>query len=1274
MHADFLLGLDRTNLTTESGTSGGDYNIALLAVAAEIHLHLVLAELGFSEEEARSFAGWQWVRERAKVEIFGQTGGRRHDLWRLLTPSAIESPFVDHLQRLLFDSERFERNDPGRYRRWADIAQRFFGQDGPLKLKDFDAFWGASRFWLSRTLKSEPHTKKWRQAAVALCDALRHVAARVAPLVEQRDYEDLLAEDWIPLPDRLSSGETGARERLYVRRGQTDESAGDALHLPRALLDARRAVTSYTFPGGFADDELRPTGTIAFERWALLQEMRQLPNDSASIAPNAASLATEPAEAADRQREILRFAAELFSIRLGGRSPQDDRVRYRPGWRTLDEERFAGSQDELRAGRAVATLFLPTAAGAWEPARQLHRGEVSSEWCSMLADEVPGLDTEAFLVFLGVVPEGGLVLVEDGAQGIMPPRSLPPTLADAGHGALPDLKLLPKAAGTEGSHVPSAEQILRSWPWVERIVREESETAGRRMNVAGALGEQPWLTSSANDVLRPIGSRNTAPFFAPRNLVIDPETDRRASVLWRLRKTSPFAPIAALLGAVESLSAEVLERDGAEPARRLLAQLQDLDLDVVGRDPTARQSLVDLFQAIFDAIAQSMPADVPPVPLLTFARDGEAVPLTERKLLWSCPSDEAWIAADNATRESLRRFFPELPLVTATRSRTQLGWLRRREAQIKWTVLYEGARAGVDHAGARIVRARIDAVLPELLALAEVERLKPEGINVPEVRDRWRQLQFHWVENAYVEVRAEIGGGVRGPKEWLRDTRDDVLLLDKTTLLFDTQPGEPVPRRVSLFGESLGQALVNNRAVGKLWTNALSVLESDLENGQKWFEEMLLKLGAWAMASAYRRQLRPLSEEAVDHLRRRTEDALAAIGSALADPAIDLDRLRCLGPLDLLEPQGGWGILDEEGVNRCFAGIAHSDEERAFEPRFACSDWHERKWKAFCEEDHRAERLRDLVIMNTPGDDEMVGKERDQLCVNLTNGLSAFAKERFPYIDFRPDEVAWDWLEEQMGSLPDALVPHRHRPVDAVLPPHERYQPVQKLETAGELHWRPRPVPTRGPTKKEMAPAGDDYYLDQEIARARAGSQAEAAFLGWVERTTQPLLGLADGAGWKLLFDAVAPGGKVQKRLIAAQEGRMTLQEALHISRVWGSAGYDLLGLEPAGAGAKVVRYEVKGISGRGQSAVVHVSPNELAVFQRVARNGGTQPDEPRYRGNWKLIAVMPDGRAADLTEQLAPLLDPGNSPLRILGDRGFEADGIMVWIDRGSSAPCTGS
>ncbi|MGO9289443.1 MAG: hypothetical protein ACLQIJ_11925, partial [Polyangia bacterium] len=191
---------------------------------------------------------------------------------------------------------------------------------------------------------------------------------------------------------------------------------------------------------------------------------------------------------------------------------------------------------------------------------------------------------------------------------------------------------------------------------------------------------------------------------------------------------------------------------------------------------------------------------------------------------------------------------------------------------------------------------------------------------------------------------------------------------------------------------------------------------------------------------------------------------------------------------------------------------------------------------------------------------------------------------------------------------------------------------------------------------------------------ARAGSQAEAALLGWVERTTQPLLGLADGAGWKLLFDAVAPGGKVQKRLIAAQEGRMTLQEALHISRVWGSAGYDLLGLEPAGAGAKVVRYEVKGISGRGQSAVVHVSPNELAVFQRVARNGGTQPDEPRYRGNWKLIAVMPDGRAADLTEQLAPLLDPGNSPLRILGDRGFEADGIMVWIDRGSSAPCTGS
>ena len=133
------------------------------------------------------------------------------------------------------------------------------------------------------------------------------------------------------------------------------------------------------------------------------------------------------------------------------------------------------------------------------------------------------------------------------------------------------------------------------------------------------------------------------------------------------------------------------------------------------------------------------------------------------------------------------------------------------------------------------------------------------------------------------------------------------------------------------------------------------------------------------------------------------------------------------------------------------------------------------------------------------------------------------------------------------------------------------------------------------------------------------------------------------------------------------------LAGALHVSATWGSAGYDLVGLEfnSESSTAEVVRYEVKALPAKGRNIRVFISPNELAVYRRVLRNGGEESDDPRYRGHWRLVAVETDGRAVDITEFLSPLIDDVTGPLAILGRDGFAPDGLMLSINRqGAYAP----
>ena len=85
----------------------------------------------------------------------------------------------------------------------------------------------------------------------------------------------------------------------------------------------------------------------------------------------------------------------------------------------------------------------------------------------------------------------------------------------------------------------------------------------------------------------------------------------------------------------------------------------------------------------------------------------------------------------------------------------------------------------------------------------------------------------------------------------------------------------------------------------------------------------------------------------------------------------------------------------------------------------------------------------------------------------------------------------------------------------------------------------------------------------------------------------------------------------------------------------------------PESGAVEVVRYEVKALPEAGIRTKIRVflSPNELAVYRRVVRNGSEEPDNPRYRGPWLLIGVEPNGRAVDVTDFLSPLLDEAKAP-----------------------------
>lgn len=452
-----------------------------------------------------------------------------------------------------------------------------------------------------------------------MCDALREEAAAVVPIVEDGRHPE--GVEAVPLPATTDPVEEGGLPERKNRAVFVRDSDDGGLYLPNALQADERVVTTYEFEKhNFYKESSNPLGATTFNRWDVLSELRQLPN---SLKPWSyeplVSPSADDADAGDWQRELIQFAAQLSQLETGGnQDPPAVTDGYDTSWRMRNEF----SPNARRAGRALATLFLPTADGQWGPGRQLTRDRVDTDRLGTLEEQV---DIDSFLAFLGVAPtppEDGvaLTLVEGGPDGRVAPCERPPTLAAAGRG-LPDATLGDFPPAAEPPSDPHAWQrsLQAAWnEWLEDLVVVEreaitSEEITTRTSFRETLGDRPWVPVAVEDgtagVVPPEPDSRVPAAVPPEDVVLHvPQQTQYPTLLWSLTTTADAASMLRELGAIAGLDADILQANGAAPAFRLLDTLRDLDSGSVA-DPRRKQTLANLFDRILNAVVEADPTN-----------------------------------------------------------------------------------------------------------------------------------------------------------------------------------------------------------------------------------------------------------------------------------------------------------------------------------------------------------------------------------------------------------------------------------------------------------------------------------------------------------------------------------------------------------------------------------------------------------------------------------------------------------------------------------------
>jgi len=256
--------------------------------------------------------------------------------------------------------------------------------------------------------------------------------------------------------------------------------------------------------------------------------------------------------------------------------------------------------------------------------------------------------------------------------------------------------------------------------------------------------------------------------------------------------------------------------------------------------------------------------------------------------------------------------------------------------------------------------------------------------------------------------------------------------------------------------------------------------------------------------------------------------------------------------------------------------------------------------------------------------------------------------------------------------VPDTVVPDSGDLVEKIQRFSPRFESVSTIEEASDAGW------TRdGPDGPEGHPKDNGKFDRRAMARKQKvqkviGDEAEEALLDCIlSDTLSALENAEDTESYENAKEALLspfPEGVTRSSVLDAwndwqeTDDSSTLALGLHISQVWDGAGFDFIGLKYGDDGFQPVRYEAKALSG-GSESNIHLSANQISVYRRVCLQH--DPEEAhRYRGDWRLIGVLPDESAIDLNQQLKELPDI----LDDLDTSGFTHDGIVLRLNRATT------
>ncbi len=790
VHGDFQLKADREGMSLAPNNSVATYNLALLQRAADAHVEAL-------QREARS-------------------GVPRSDFWRLCNrPEDAPPAWTKALKHALFPDGSLEV--------WVALAKRYFETDA-AELSCHE-FWNASLRWLE-TLSGCGHwTRTWQAVARKLCDRLEQELVRTIPVMADDGARTVC------LPSRQEQGFRAERRVFYW----SPRGGGVIPKVPGVLLRMGRVVTSFDL-GSFTS----PAGVQPFAESELLPELRQVPNDPAT-------LDTSESLSQSEQAALLRFAYSLTGQRRSS-------VQHF-AWRA-----FADNEDGERIGRALATMFLPTSAGLWEPGRQLSLDRIDM---TRLATFVSAdAELEQFAALLGVAPAGSVPLLEGGRAGQVPPMANPPR---------------PQAPGSVPK-IPALEPLLCRGSAPTAVLRSLAGLPpdSQRSRVHNAVKTTAWIDAS---VFRAFdGVPALLPFVAPLDVVLHAQDPQR--VFFAVPAQAADNAVMAALGALN-------RPDDEACIGRVAHVLQGLRTRIP--DPSVLSASVRLsLAALFNRLMSRLGDDEPHIPTLV-EQAGRLSWLVERPNA----RPDAWLA-HREERQALRRFFPDLALVAAEHRKGLSDALGVGHVRLRRRV-----RPDVDFSTptrrALMIRDRIAPHLPVLAAVADQSRQAMQTLSAERLRRAWCQQQpIVEVADAWLEIRVE--GPDRDPIAWRKHEYDDVFhvpsSVDETPgiVVFDVDPGlkEDPAWRLPLrhFGDAIAALLVNNIALGPVFAQVLASIDEER------VDDFVERKHLGELVREWSSRLRPLSDEE----RQQLEQHIAAVcvdpAAALSSGRITMSDLR----------------------------------------------------------------------------------------------------------------------------------------------------------------------------------------------------------------------------------------------------------------------------------------------------------------------------------------------------------------------------------------------